>query len=252
MRYKIIKPLVPTVLRSVLLIISVCISVGAIAQQNTRAILLKGITGIPLPDPSNHICPSYIFDHQPEIITTAVVDEMEFIQFNNLVTAPLEKGKIVILGSSEYFRMPLIKDPNTRQLLKNLVLWGSNKNRPFIQLDEGSDSLRQFFASQQFSIAPKGNNLIDPSTNILFLSIDVADTARIKEIEMFVRRGGTLVFGSPLAELFEKNPESIPSLRLNDLFLKAGLCHTVNSFPYAVKNGALSDIPPTICTSIPS
>src|ERR1043165_5883894 len=90
-----------TFLRFALLLISVLIAAGTNAQPNNRAILLKGITGMPLPDRSNHICPSYLFDHQPEIITTAVVDEMDFYQFNNLVTTSLQKGKIAILGTSE-------------------------------------------------------------------------------------------------------------------------------------------------------
>lgn len=228
--------------RFVLLLLSVLITVGTNAQPNNRAILLKGITDIPLPGISNHICPTYIFAHQPEIITTAVLNDFESLQFNNLVITPLEKGKIVILGTSDYFSMPLLKDPAIRQLLKNLVFWGCIKKIPRIQLDEQTDSLRQFFAAQHFSIIPKGNKGIDPSTNILFLAKDVTDTASIKGIENFVRQGGTLIFGSSLAQVFEKDPENLSVLRLNELFLKAGVYHGFNPFP--VKNGALNDIPP--------
>lgn len=220
---------------------SVLIAIPTTAQQNNRAVLLKGITNIPLPGTSNHICPTYIFAHQPEIITTAIVDNDESFQFNNLVTTSLEKGKIVILGSSDYFSMPLLKDPAIRLLIKNLVLWGCNTKTPRIQLGEGVDSLRQLLAALHFSLVPKEKKGIDPSTNILFLAKDVTDTASIKGIENFVRQGGTLIFGSSLAQVFEKDPENLSVLRLNELFLKAGVFHGFNPFPFQVKNGPFTD-----------
>ncbi|HEX6428288.1 MAG TPA: hypothetical protein VF008_11400, partial [Niastella sp.] len=223
-------------LRYFLLIIPVFIGVCTSAQQKNRVFLLRGVTEVPLPDTPYHICATYIFSHKPEIITTAQLDGKGSFQFNNIITTSLGKGKVIILGSSEYFSELMLKKSNTRKLLQNMVLWGSLKKTAKIQLWVPSEALQQFFEKQHFSIVSNGGNTIDPSTNILFLTKDVVDSINMKGIEMFVRRGGTLIFGSPFAEMFKENPQGYPSLHLNDLFLKAGVYHDINPFAFQKKN----------------
>lgn len=227
-------------LRYFLLIIPVFIGVSTTAQQQNRVTLLRGITDVPLPDTPNHICATFIFSHKPEIITTASDGRGSF-QYNNIVTTSLGKGKIIILGSLEYFNALMLKKDNTRKLLQNMVLWGSLKKTAKIQLWVQSEALQQFFKEQHFSIVSNGGNKIDPSTNILFLTRDVVDSVNMKGIEMFVRRGGTLIFGSPFTEMLKENPQEYPSLHLNDLFLKAGVFHNFNAFDYQIKNNTLNE-----------
>ncbi|HJT73478.1 MAG TPA: hypothetical protein VJ720_05655, partial [Chitinophaga sp.] len=202
--------------------------------------LLKGVHEIPLPDTPNYICPTYIFDYGPEIITTVKVEGEEPLLLNNIIKANLGKGKIIIFGSSEYFNVPMLKNPNIRNILSNTVLWGSGKKAVKIQLWERSDALQQFFKEQRFQIVPDAKDRPDPSVNILFLTKDVTDSIKMKEIEMFVRGGGTLIFGSPLAGMFNADPQHIPSLQLNELFAKAGVYHSFSPFPQT-KASALND-----------
>ncbi|WP_157309550.1 M60 family metallopeptidase [Chitinophaga tropicalis] len=151
----------------------------------------------------------------------------------------LGKGKIIIFGSSEYFTAPMLRDPDTRNILSNTILWG-NKKAVKILLMGGSDTLQQLFKERHFPTVSDSKSLSDPSVNILLLTKDITDSTEMEEIEIFVRRGGTLIFGSPLAKMFSADPQSSPSLHLNELFTKAGVYHSFNPSEHT-KASALED-----------
>lgn len=108
----------------------------------------------------------------------------------------------------------MLENSNVQQLLVNSFAWATKGKK--IALEEPNVSLEKFIKAHKYSIT-KWKNGEKNNADILILTNDVKDSAQSNIIEAFVENGGTLIFGSPLSDIFSKQKESDPFYRLNSI-----------------------------------
>jgi len=194
------------------------------AQQTDKTQLLKEVYSIILPDTPYYACATVACGDQVQTIASGLtrVQDQKW-PLAAIITSRLGKGKILVLGSDQYFRRPLLDDRNIRQLIRNSIAWAGNTkfddpNTKAVQLWGNNPELNAFLHDQNVTNVITDSNIIHPATGVLLLARDVPDTVEQNNLEKFIRDGGTLIFGSPSAE------------KINKLFIKAGLYNVYLSF----------------------
>jgi hypothetical protein len=92
-----------------------------------------------------------------------------------------------------------------------------------VQVWGGDAALATFLTRQARAKLVGTAGTLDPSANILLLSQEVADTATVRRIEGFVRRGGTLLCAYPLPNELHTPAQKQSEARFNQLLRQAGL-----------------------------
>lgn len=176
-----------------------------------------------MPDSPAFICKTVIFDEGPQIIATAKGQPGQTYQLPALVSALLDKGRVLLLGAAVYLRTPMLQNKDVQKLLNNTIAWGAGTRRPKVQVWSRERGLERYLSAKKNITLLKDTNTISVKTNVLFLTYDISDTVKQKQLERFIRSGGTLIFGSPLSDNQIKFPNQGLWLSLNPLFQKMGI-----------------------------
>ncbi len=212
------------------------------APTSDKAVLLHGVGSVPLPSQPDFLCTTLGINEQPEIILTGQAEPGQPYQLIALSSSRLGRGKVLAFGSAAYFRQPLVRETQVQKLLTNALAWGSRARRPRVQVWGGDEALIALLTSKNARLAGSATAL-DTSADILLLSREIADTVQLRRIEQFVRRGGTLLYASPLPDAQRATPQAVLEMPFNTLLEKAGLLQIVYpSMMYAHK-GFLSGGP---------
>jgi hypothetical protein len=110
-----------------------------------------------------------------------------------------------------------------QQLLLNCLNWGSSARHKRVQVWGGDAALTTFLTRQAHAKLVGTAGALDPSADILLLSQEVADTAMVRRIEGFVRRGGTLLCAYALSAANHTPAQKQSEARFNHLLRQAGL-----------------------------
>ena len=209
-----------------------CPTIGS-AQSNDKAQLLKNVASLPMPVPPNYVCATFVSNEMPQIIASAYLGQGSVkYQVTTIASSRLGKGKILVLGSSWYFRNPLLKHSDVKQLLLNALDW-AGVNKPKLQLYSREPHLEEFLKTQNLEVLEHADSILS-KTDVLVLTTDISDTGKLKSLEQFITKGGTLIFGSPISDNINRSQPEAYNLKINQLFEKAGLVHEpVASFPQA-------------------
>jgi hypothetical protein len=196
------------------------------AQTTDKAVLLQGVGKLPTPAEPDFMATTITLNEQPEIILTVEADPSDLDQSFQLIalaSSRLGQGKVLAFSTPAYFHQPLVQDAEVQKLLANALRWGSSARRPRVQVWGGDAALTTFLTRQAHAKLVGTAGALDPSADILLLSQEVADTATVRRIEGFVRRGGTLLcaYSLPMGPhtLAQKQSEA----RFNHLLRHAGL-----------------------------
>jgi len=221
-----------------LLLLTISRSFG---QSTDKALLLQDVHTILLPDTPDFACSTIPCGDQVQVIAMGLSHDEKF-PMAAIVISRLGKGKILILGSGQYFRKPLLDNKDIRQLVSNILIWGGKT----IQLWGDMPDLAAFLHMGKYTDVVVDGNTIHPSTDILILTRDITDSVTCDALEKFIRAGGTLIFGSPVATVMHQQDTYYYLVHLNDLFIKAGLFHVYMSFQAEDNQGRLQtdNIPP--------
>lgn len=195
-----------------------------LAQSPDKLGLLKNVHHVMMPDTPNYICATFLSNEQPQIIVTGKAQKAAY-QYNAIVTSRLDKGKIILFGSDQYFKNPLLYNKDNQQLLLNTLQWAKNKKKKKIQIWSNDQDISTFIDSLTNNKSFTDTVAIGKEVGILILTKDITDSLKINRIEQFVRNGGVLIFGSPLAGIISQNKLDYYELHLNTLFKKAGCYH---------------------------
>lgn len=211
--------------------ISLLTAFNATAQQSDKSILLKGVGKIPGLDSPKFLCLSFIINDEPQIIATAQTFRGQQLQCSALISSRLGKGKVLVFSSSDYFKDPMLQNKAVRQLLNNSVDWGKKQGKRKVQVLGEDKDLSRFLMSIKNTRLLKNGNAVNPYANIIFLTHDVVDTPQQKPIEKFVRNGGTIIYGSPLANMQNASPDVEPVHWFSAFLFKAGIFE--KTFPHS-------------------
>ncbi|WP_142684990.1 M60 family metallopeptidase [Chitinophaga polysaccharea] len=209
------------------------------ARQGDQKQLLNKVQKIMLPPAPDDAAFTIPISEIPVIIATATEKEIKQ-HLPVIVTSRLGKGRILITGSDQYFKKPLSNDKNIQQLLQNAIAWAANTKGNTIQLWGSNMDLPAF---------PKGYKSITdtvsihPAAGIIIITQDVTDSVKINSLEAFVRKGGSLIFGSPVAGMLNQQKVTYFEMGLNQLFRKAGMFHISSTAKPDDKKGWLTTNP---------
>lgn len=234
-----------TLLRSKKIIcILLFLSTTLLAQQRDELSSLKNLRNLPRPDSSLMFSSVFITNEKPSIISTYRPSANTKMRLTAIASSNLDKGKILLFGSSAYFKKPMVDDPEVSSAIDNILAWANTaktSKQPLIgTYGDHTDDLVQVIKdkSKPYKIDEKK---ILKNTTVIFVMKDITDSLMLKDIERYVRNGGTLVFGSPYSELkyrYDNTATNAKPLSINTLFLKAGLFNDKN----ILFNGRLTDI----------
>lgn len=191
------------------------------ARQGDPKRLLNNVQQVMMPAAPDDAAFTIPINDIPVVIATAPEKETKQ-HLPVIVTSRLGKGRILIIGSDQYFKKPLLNDKNIQQLLQNAIAWAANTKSNTIQLWSSNTTL---------SPLPKGYKSITdtvsihPAAGIIILTQDITDSVKRNNLEAFVRKGGSLIFGSPVAHILTQQKVPYFEMGLNQLFMKAGMFH---------------------------
>lgn len=220
---------------------------SSLAQLADQKRLLNNVPHIMMPAAPEHAAFTIPINEQPAIIATATEKETKQ-HLPVIITSRLDKGRILIIGSNQYFKKPLLKDKNIQQLLQNSIAWRANTKSRTIQVWGSNNDLPPFLHLLKDYKNIADTVRINPAAGIIILTQDVTDTVKRNNLEAFVRKGGTLIFGSPVADILNQQKINYFEMGLNQLFIKAGLFHVTSIVKPEDKKGRLttSSIPPYV------
>ncbi|HET9503772.1 MAG TPA: M60 family metallopeptidase [Hymenobacter sp.] len=196
------------------------------AQTTDKAVLLQGVGKLPTPVEPDFMATTITLNEQPEIILTveANPDDLDqSLQLIALASSRLGQSKVLAFSTSAYFHQPLVQQVEVQQLLQNCLSWGSSARHKRVQVWGGDAALTAFLTRQAQAKLMGTAGALDPSADILLLSQEVADTATVRRIEGFVRRGGTLLCAYPLTNGPQTPARTQSEARFNHLLRQAGL-----------------------------
>jgi len=196
------------------------------AQTTDKAALLQGVGKLPTPAEPDFMATTITLNEQPEIILTVEADPIDLDQSFQLIalaSSRLGQGKVLAFSTSAYFHQPLVQQAEVQHLLLNCLNWGSSARHKRVQVWGGDAALATFLTRQAHAKLVGTASALDPSADILLLSQEVADTAMVRRIEGFVRRGGTLLYGYPLPNGPHAPAQKQSEARFNQLLRQAGL-----------------------------
>lgn len=198
------------------------------AQQTIKARLLEQVKQIPLPDSMNLVSAFLLINEKPEFIAATPL-LVEDLSVTIIAAAALDKGKIILFGSPAYFDTKLIQDPAVSRLLENSLKIGVKKGAKINVglLNSSNKALVNFLNRQNTKVYELEDFKSQQGLDVLFLTDDVKDSITLKAIESFIRKGGTLMYGSPFNKHYKSrytsNNDAVADLAINKLFLKSGL-----------------------------
>jgi hypothetical protein len=196
------------------------------AQTTDKAALLQGVGKLPTPAEPDFMATTITLNEQPEIILTVEADPTDLDQSFQLIalaSSRLGQGKVLAFSTPAYFHQPLVQQAEVQQLLLNCLSWGSSARHKRVQVWGGDAALTTFLTRQAHAKLVGTAGALDPSADMLLLSQEVADTAMVRRIESFVRRGGTLLYGYPLPIGNHTPAQKQYEARFNHLLRQAGL-----------------------------
>ncbi len=205
------------------------------AQQGDQKRLLNNVQQLTMPAAPDDAAFTIAISEIPVAIATAPEKESKQ-HLPVIITSRLDKGRILIIGSDQYFKKPLSNDKNIQQLLQNAITWAAN-NQNTIQL-WGSNMDLPPLPKKYKSITDTLS--VHSTAGIIIITQDITDTVKRNNLEAFVRKGGALIFGSPVAGIL--NQQKIPyfEMGLNQLFIKAGMFHVSSTAKPEDKKGLLT------------
>jgi hypothetical protein len=196
------------------------------AQTTDKAALLQGVGKLPTPVEPDFLATTITLNERPEIILTVEADPEDLDQSFQLIalaSSRLGQGKVLVFSTPAYFHQPLVQQTEVQQLLLNCLNWGSSARHKRVQVWGGDAALATFLTRQAHAKLVGTAGALDSSADILLLSQEVADTAMVRRIEGFVRRGGTLLYAYPLPSGMHTPAQKQSEARFNKLLNQAGL-----------------------------
>jgi hypothetical protein len=196
------------------------------AQGLDKAVLLQGVGKLPTPVEPDFMATTITLNEQPEIILTVEAnpdDLNQSLQLIALASGRLGQGKLLAFSTPAYFHQPLVQQAEVQQLLLNCLSWGSSARHKRVQVWGGDAALTTLITQQGRAKLVGTAGALDPSADVLLLSQEVTDTATVRRIEGFVRRGGTLLYAYPLPNGPHTPAQKQSEARFNQLLRKAGL-----------------------------
>ncbi|WP_316820770.1 M60 family metallopeptidase [Pedobacter gandavensis] len=176
----------------------------------------------------------FIVNEKPKILSTYRPGNETKMKLVAIASSDLGKGKILILGSSAYFKKPMINDAEVIKGIDGILNWAKPSNKPERPLigiyGDGMEDFLSYIKNKSNCYQIDGK-IIRKKTAVIFLTQDITDSLMLKNLHQYIKRGGTLVFGSPYGELSWDRKSSYPiiqDLKINSLFLKAGFCNNPN------------------------
>jgi hypothetical protein len=205
--------------------------------QNARQALLKGVDSLPMPSRADGVAFFYTTNHLPEIIATAEINLNVKMRGATILASTLGKGKVLVIGSSAYFRTDsLLQNSAVATFWQNTLLWaGNGKKSLSVALSKEVDNpaLRTFLGKQQAKTYSPSKLNLKNNTDIIVLSADVTGAAERRKLEKFITGGGTLILASPYPDSFKNRDTSktytSSGLAMEPLLAKAGIFN-VNIF----------------------
>jgi len=219
-------PTLKRLLRGFVLVLAVGQAHPLAAQTTDKAVLLQGVGKVPTPVEPDFLATTITLNERPEIVLTAEADPDDLDQSFQLIalaSSRLGQGKVLAFSSPAYFRKPLVQDAEVQKLLTNALNWGSSAHRKRVQVWGGDAALTTFLTRQARAKLVGTAGTLDPSADILLLSQEVADTATVRRIEGFVRRGGTLLYAYPLPYGPHTPAQKQSEARFTQVLRQAGL-----------------------------
>jgi len=207
-------------------------STTVFGQQNHSSENLNTSWNLPQPDSSKMMSSIFIINEQPKILSVFKPSINSDLMLPAIAFSNFKKGKIILFGSSEYFKKPMLGRPEVIKTFLNLLpLNKSNsKKNSLVAIYGSNEDLKQFLESKTNFYALE-KSPIRKNTAMIFVTQDVIDSRELNKIEKYIKSGGTLVFGSPYGEIerYSKgNVEVFNNLSINSLFLKAGFFNAPN------------------------
>jgi hypothetical protein len=196
------------------------------AQTTDKAALLQGVGKLPTPIESDAMCMTTTLTERPEIILTARAEPGNGEpSFDNIAVASsrLGKGKLLVFSTAAYFRAPLVQDAAVQRLLANCLAWGGGAAPRRVQVWGGNAALTAVLTRTAGTRLVDSAAAPDPTAQVLILTRKLTDTLAIRRVEQFVRRGGTLLYGSPLADRPRTSAALSADEPFNRLLRPAGL-----------------------------
>ncbi|WP_158829437.1 M60 family metallopeptidase [Mucilaginibacter lacusdianchii] len=199
------------------------LSSRVLAQYPDSTVLLKNINQIPFPDTPHRVCATLPLDERSQTIAAGTIREYNQ-QLSVILTSRLDKGKIMIIGSNQYLQKPLLNNQNVQKLLQNTLIWAHHASKKQVQLVSNNPDLVMFLKQARVKTILDSAN-ISSDADVIILTQDVMDSVKRNSLEAFIRKGGTLIFGSPVADQMQQYKLDYYDANLNQLFMKAGLYH---------------------------
>ncbi|SHF77597.1 M60 family metallopeptidase [Pedobacter caeni] len=221
------------------------------AQQQENPATLKTLGDLPKPDSSFMFSAVYIINEQPKILSTFRPSANTKMKLTAIASSHLGKGKILLIGSSAYFRKPMLNDQNVTKGIDSILSWArplKKRAEPLIGVFD--DDMEDFISliKNKCNYYRIDKHKILKNTSVIFLTRDIKNPEILKNIEDYIRNGGNLVFGSPYGKLKWGGKESeVKQLNINTLFLKSGLSNKINPLfngRLTEKNLTADTIPP--------
>ncbi|MEI3797023.1 MULTISPECIES: M60 family metallopeptidase [unclassified Chitinophaga] len=209
------------------------------AQQTDTKRLLNNVPLVMMPAAPDDASFTIPLNEKPTVIATAPEKETKQ-HFPVIISSRLDKGRILIIGSDQYFKKPLLKDKHIQQLLRNSITWAANSNSKTIQVWGSNSDLPSFLHLLKGYKNIADTVSINPSTGIIILTQEITDTVKRNNLEAFVRKGGALIFGSPVNSILNQQKINYFDMGLNQLFIKAGMFHVTSTLKPEDKKGTLT------------
>jgi hypothetical protein len=223
-------PMLKRLLRALGLLLALGNAAPLAAQTTDKAALLRGVGKVPLPASPDFLATTIGISEQPEIILLGRAAPDQPYELAALASSRLGKGKLLVFGTAGYFRKPLVQQPEVQKLLANALAWGSSAgrtHRPRVQVWGGDDALTAFLTQKARAELVGTPTALSPRADILLLSREIVDTAQLRRVAQFVRRGGTLLYGSPLPGQQRATPQVAVAMSFNEVLTQAGLLQIV-------------------------
>jgi hypothetical protein len=216
--------------RLITCILLLLFSTFSLNAQTLKDTLLRNVGSLPMPTVPERVSHFYTANERPQIIATFKWDAVPDLQVTAIMASTFGKGKVLALNSTAYLKPGLLQNKDVAQLLTNALNWaGNGKKGLTIALTTNADNiaLRDLLNSQHASVYNIKNFDFKKKTDILILTEDVSIISQQKQIEAFIRNGGTLILGSPYNDIYNKR-EAIGNkdfifLGINNVLTKAGI-----------------------------
>ncbi|MDR6942825.1 M60 family metallopeptidase [Mucilaginibacter pocheonensis] len=199
--------------------------------QDAKTALLKNVDTIPMPQPPQGGSFFIPINNTPQVIAMMQPEFQEGQKFrvSAIALSALGKGKLLLLGCPAYFKAPMLDNKDVVQLLENILNWakpGGNIVHVAVTQNVETD-FKDFLLRQNANVYTVKNFTFKKNTDLLILNRDVTDPVQLKQIENFIRAGGTMLFASPYSDLYNRKDTiadlSSFDLGINKLLAKAGL-----------------------------